>query len=175
MPETPRPAACGRIDPATGKPCPIVVTRPVISADLVRAIDAAYGPRACPAHATDNDKIFYRVLDTVWDQGYLVGLHLGETRGVAIGRAETRTPVEVTGPNRNIDDRGRQLVVVEIDGRQYTYHWADPQGQGPLQVGDTVLLPGNVAQPEVHPGVVTHIGSQYTGETRAVLGLRNRP
>lgn len=166
---------CGRPDPSTGQPCQIRVVRPPVTAQLIQRIDHLYGPRACPAHATDNDRALYEVLDRVWADAHVYGEIVGQRIGSRLNKNQAvaeQVRAAQAGQLRQRDDRNRQLVTV--DGG-YTYHWADPHGQGDLQVGDIVLLPANQVTPEPHEAAITSIGSTYSGVTRAVLYLRRRP
>lgn len=167
-------APCGRIDQSTGQPCQVRVARPPVTLDLIKRIDHLYGPRPCPKHATDNDRALIEVLDRVWADAHRYGEIVGQRVGSRMGRNQAvaeQVAAAQSGQVRDRDDRGRQLVIV--DGR-YTYHWADPHGNGDLAVGDTVLLPANQVQPTQHDGVVTALGSNYDGPTKAVLYLKSR-
>lgn len=179
---------CGRLDPMTAVPCPVRVVRPPMTPELTQRIDALYGARPCPQHATDNDRALAEVIDSAWAVGHRYGMLVKAGRAPATpyaDRAQTATETSVTaqlnqitpapaprpvGP-RERDIRGRQLVVAV---GKYTYHWADPHGEGDLRPGDTVLLPANQVEPTPHEGVIESIGSSYEGITRAVLYLVRR-
>lgn len=60
--------------------------------------------------------------------------------------------------------------VVEVNG--YGYRWS---GDSPLEVGDRVLLPPNYVSvlqhgPGAWPGVVTALGTLYTGTLSRIVG-----
>lgn len=168
-------APCSRIDSATGQPCQVRVSRPPVTIDLVKRIDHLYGPRACPKHATENDRALIEILDRVWADAHAYGEIVGQRLGSRLDKNQAvaeRVRAAQAGELRDTDDRGRQLVVIDD---KYTYHWADPHGNGPLEVGDIVLLPANQVNPAMHEGTVTGLGSNYQGATKAALYLKHRP
>lgn len=192
-------APCGRIDATTHLSCPIRVIRPPMTIELIRRIDALYGSRPCPAHATANDRALAEVIDSAWAVGHRYGMLVKAGRAPATPYATEEAPAAQsatqssvasqlnaitpaakpattpapTGP-RERDLRGRQFVIVAVGTSKYTYHWADPHGEGDLHPGDTVLLPPNQVEPTPHEAVIESIGSSYQGTTRAVLYLVRR-
>ena len=73
----------------------------------------------------------------------------------------------------------RQVVQVEIMGamRPYTYAWYyDPiLGELPLALGDRVELPPNQVQEEGSSGKVCRLGSDYSGDMKAIVRKIERP
>lgn len=72
-----------------------------------------------------------------------------------------------------------QVVQVRIGEarRLYTYGWVfDPTAGGvPLKVGDRVELPPNQVQEEGSSGVVSKVGSDYTGEMKSIVRVIEGP
>lgn len=165
---------CGRLDHTTGQPCQIRVVRPPITIKLVKRIDHLYGPRACPTHATDNDRALYEVLDRMWADAHVYGEIVGQRAGARMGKdravAEHIRAVRA-GEARDRDDRGRQLITIEGG---YTYYWPDHLGEGDLAIGDTVLLPPNQVNSAHHEAVVAGIGSTFVGSIKPVARLQTR-
>lgn len=70
--------------------------------------------------------------------------------------------------------RVRQVVRVQILGapREYTYCWhfdVPADTARPLQVGDRVELPPNQVCEEGSSGLVSALGSDYTGPTKEII------
>lgn len=167
----PNAAPCGRPDKITGRPCAVVAERPPVTGELIERIDKLYGPRACPSHASANDRALAQALDRTWNDAFNYGREMG--RRESSGTTARHEPP--LGSVREYDLRGRQLVTVRLaNGQDYTYSWANPHGDGPLRVGDVVLLPANQVNPQPHEGTVSGLGSAYQGKTAAVLYLKRR-
>lgn len=150
---------CGRLT-KSGKPCRQQVSPP---------------DPACKMHITE--------LEAAYRDGYRSGYNDGHSRGFDSGeelaklnmKHEVRQQVEEGLRARPCihfklrDSRGRQLVQVELGTVAYTYAW---DGDGELQIGDLVTVPGAWFLPHSGPqeATVCGLGSDYVGDISLVLG-----
>lgn len=127
--------------------------------------EGPYG--ACDIHADDEDWVRMSIHSAGWHAGFKSGLKAGEEAGrihAKFEAAQAERAARQAAAFRLRDERGAQLVTVSIRG--LTYRWPD---QPDLQIGDTVVIPGNWLVKEQQECTVAGLGSDFEGYIQNIV------